>query len=142
LGHLFGDWGELEEKKYLYFSNISIDNRNLGVVVFSFRMVGRFAPSAYTPPALLPARPGKPLSASRNRAKTRRIRMGDKANFRAWGVKTLVFVFPLAGGVRTASDYGGVGTYYPEVKVDIQTPGVGAALALDRKGEEASIIAG
>ena len=34
--------------------------------------------------------------------------MGDKANCKAWGVKTLVFVFPLAGGVRTAGDYGGV----------------------------------
>ncbi len=68
--------------------------------------------------------------------------MGDKANNKAWGVKTLVFVFSLAGGVWKAGDYGGVGTYYPEVKVDIQTPGVGAALALDRKGEKASIIAG
>ena len=34
--------------------------------------------------------------------------MGDKANCEAWGVKTLFFVFPLAGGVQTANDYGGV----------------------------------
>ena len=33
--------------------------------------------------------------------------MGDKVNFKALGVKTLVFVLPLAGGVRTANDYGG-----------------------------------
>ena len=34
--------------------------------------------------------------------------MGDKANYEAWVVKTQVFVFWLAVGVRTASDYSGV----------------------------------
>ena len=37
--------------------------------------------------------------------------MGDKANFKALGVKTLFFVFPLAGGVRTANSYGGNSRY-------------------------------
>ena len=34
--------------------------------------------------------------------------MGDKANCKAWGVKTLFLVFALAVGVRIASDYSGV----------------------------------
>ena len=34
--------------------------------------------------------------------------MGDKVNCKAWGVKTLVLVFPFAVGVQAASDYSSV----------------------------------
>ena len=34
--------------------------------------------------------------------------MGDKANCKAWGVKTLVFVFPLAVGLWAGCIYAGI----------------------------------
>ncbi len=34
--------------------------------------------------------------------------MGDKAKCEVWSVKTLVFLFPLAGGVRSSGDYVGM----------------------------------
>lgn len=38
----------------------------------------------------------------------RRNRMGKKANRKELGVKSLVFVFLFAGGVRTAGNYAGI----------------------------------